>query len=93
MQGRRCDHERREQLLQDVAVGPEQEPFELCQIMADQVELDAVAYAAELNGLRPGTEPDHILGGKYVDGTQVDIRVHEVKPYRCAPETVTKATE
>jgi len=48
------DHERRQKLLQDVAVTAVQQPGELQQVMADHVQLDTIAYPDVLQRLRPG---------------------------------------
>ena len=71
---RRVDDERRQDLLQHIAVLLQQQAEELAGVMRDQIDLQPVMDAGFLDGLVPRLQPDHFLERQQMHAPQVDNR-------------------
>ena len=60
--GRGLHDERREQLLQDVAVPAQHQRGKFQEIVGDQIDLHAAVIAGQLNRVRTGLQTDDFVG-------------------------------
>jgi hypothetical protein len=72
---RRLDDERREQLLEDVAVSLQEERRELADVVGDEVDLQPIVDIAPLDGLGHGVEPDDLLEPRDMRAAEIDVRI------------------
>ena len=82
---RRVDDQRREHLLQHIAVLPQQQAEELPSVVRHQVDLQPVVDSRLLDGLRAGFEANHLMERQQMDAAQVEIRVRRGEAVQVRP--------
>src|ERR1035437_6867801 len=76
---RRMHHQRREKLLQHVAVLLEEQLEELPHIMADYIHLQAFDNASVLDRFIANFQPDHTFKGQHMRSAHIEIRIRRGK--------------
>ena len=77
---RRVHHQRREELLQHVAVLLQHQLEELLRVVGHQVDLDAVVDARLLDRLLARFQADDLVQRQQVNAAQVEVRVGRREP-------------
>ena len=74
--GRRRPHnQRREELLENIAVVAEEEPEELRRVVGHQIELEAVVVRGPLDRLRSRHEPHDVGRREEMDAAEIEIGI------------------